>query len=74
MTPETAARLKELEPGWDWNVSLTKLLSRIEKEGYDWRLCRSCIGICKDKRITFNGNPDEAAGQALVWILEKKDG
>jgi hypothetical protein len=65
-----------------WLPSLSQLLAEIEGRGYEW-------GICKQKFVSpeylmelrqletkwrgWADTPEEAAGKALLWVLERGD-
>jgi hypothetical protein len=63
-------------------LSLSQLLAEIEARGYVWALRHSGsyeISICPwgdiSKTKTFKAkSPDEAAAQALLWIIEQEKG
>jgi hypothetical protein len=63
--------------------SLSQLLAEIEREGYDYLLGQNThdgygITIASDKNLYQEGfnakTPEDAAGQALLWILQPKEG
>ena len=58
-----------------WLPRLDQLLAQIEAEGYKWGLlCEGEISISGKHFKTFTASsPDQAAAEALIWILESKE-
>ena len=57
-----------------WLPRLDQLLAEIERQGWDWIMDKGSMTLYRDKEwgSQFFGVPDDAAANALLWILERE--
>jgi hypothetical protein len=75
------ADIENMQKGSLWLPRLDQLLAEVEKQGYVWDISLNpaqdekyaCWIVNKDGHNCLWGNiPEEAAAQALLWILEQE--